>query len=238
MSNANMDLWRRVCVTDPAAVKPITGKQYKGNSPKPYWIIERLTDEFGPCGIGWGFSIASERYERFGEGAQAETLHIACVRFWYVLDGQRGELEQVGQTRGSYTTRDGKFLVDEDAPKKSVTDALVKCASYLGFAGDIFSGRWDDSKYVAEAGREWADRRAKADPARQQWIADRIAEINGAATTGDLRRIMAAALAETDRQQDQDAADRLHAVCEEKLAAAKAKASAAKAAATPQTEST
>ena len=160
----NKDLWRRVCVTDPAAVKPITGKQYAGNSPKPYWIVERMTDEFGPCGIGWGFTILSERFERFGEGKTAEVLHIASVRLWYMLDGKRGELEQVGQTRASYTTSKDKFLVDEDAPKKSVTDALVKCASYLGFAGDIFSGRWDDSKYVAQAAAEWKERKSQDAP--------------------------------------------------------------------------
>lgn len=156
----NKALWKRAFTTDPQAVKPITGKQYNGNSPKPYWIVERLTDEFGPCGIGWGFQIISERFEHFGSGADAESLHIASVRFWYMLGDKRGELEQVGQTRASYTTSKGKFLVDEDAPKKSVTDALVKCASYLGFAGDIFSGRWDDSKYVAEAREEWRQRKA------------------------------------------------------------------------------
>ena len=135
----NKALWRRVCKTDPRHVKPITGKSYSGNSPKPYWIVERITEEFGPCGIGWGFEILGERFEHFGTGDAAEALHVATVRFWYVLDGQRGELEQVGQTRAAYTTSKGKFMVDEDAPKKSVTDALVKCASYLGFAGDIFS---------------------------------------------------------------------------------------------------
>ena len=157
----NKALWQRVCVTDPKAVKPITGKQYNGNSPKPYWIIERLTDEFGPCGIGWGFNILSERIERFSD---TDTLHIAVVRLWYVFDGKRGELEQIGQTKASYTTSKGTFLLDEDAPKKSVTDALIKCASYLGFAGDIFSGRWDDSKYVAEANREWREREKAAEP--------------------------------------------------------------------------
>lgn len=163
---AHKDLWHRAFTTDPRAVKPITGKQYAGNSPKPYWIVERLTDEFGPCGIGWGFQIMNERFERFSD---TDTLHIAAVRFWYVLDGQRGELEQIGQTKASYMTGSGKFMLDEDAPKKSVTDALVKCASYLGFAGDIFSGRWDDSKYVAEAAKEWrkrdeADKPAKPEP--------------------------------------------------------------------------
>jgi len=157
----NKALWLRVCVTDPKAVKPITGKQYSGNSPKPYWIVERLTDEFGPCGIGWGFSILSERFERFGEGKTAEALHIAVVRFWYMLDGKRGEIEQMGQTRSSYITSSGKFIVDEDSPKKSVTDGMVKCLSMLGFAGDIFSGQWDDSRYV-----EWAaeESRKRATP--------------------------------------------------------------------------
>lgn len=159
MSNTNKSLWQRAFTTDPRAVKPITGKQYKGNSPKPYWIVERLTDEFGPCGIGWGFNILGERFERFGEH---ESLHVAIVRLWYVMDGKRGEFEQVGQTRASYMSAAGKFIVDEDAPKKSVTDALVKCASYLGFAGDIFSGMWDDSKYVEQAGREWRERDAEA----------------------------------------------------------------------------
>lgn len=150
----NKALWNRVCKTDPRHVKPITGKDYSGNSPKPYWIVERLTEEFGPCGIGWGFSVVNERFERFSE---TDTLHVALVHFWYVLGDKRGELQQVGQTKASYVTSKGVFKVDEDAPKKSVTDALVKCASYLGFAGDIFSGRWDDSKYVAELKREFAE---------------------------------------------------------------------------------
>lgn len=152
--NTNMALWERVCVTDPKAVKPITGKQYSGNSPKPYWIVQRLTQEFGPCGLGWGYSILNERMERLTE---TDVLHVAAVRFWYVLDGKRGEVEQIGQTKAVYKTSKGALLVDEDAPKKSVTDALVKCASYIGVAGDIFSGRWDDSKYVAWAREQYAD---------------------------------------------------------------------------------
>ena len=172
---SNKALWKRVCVTDPAAVKPITGKQYSGNSPKPYWIVERLTDEFGPCGIGWGFIVLDERMERLTE---TEILHVARVRFWYELDGKRGEFEQIGQTRALYAKRDKSLMVDEDAPKKSVTDALVKCASYLGFAGDIFSGMWDDSKYVNEAGKHWEAIRAdESKTPRERELDDLAAEL-------------------------------------------------------------
>lgn len=158
-----MKLWRAVCVTDPAAVKPITGKQYKGNSPKPYWIIQRATETFGPCGIGWGVKILSERFERFGD----EALHVAHVQVWYLFNGQRGEIEQMGQTKAAYTSAAGKHIVDEDAPKKSATDGMVKCLSMLGFAGDIFSGQWDDSKYVQWAGEETARREMPAITAEQ-----------------------------------------------------------------------
>jgi hypothetical protein len=151
----NKKLWLEVCVTAPHAVKPITGKQYKGNSPKPYWIIERATEVFGPCGIGWGLEVLDERFERFGE---VESLHIARVQVWYMLDGKKGVIEQMGQTRASYMAGSGKFIVDEDAPKKSVTDGMVKCLSMIGFAGDIFSGQWDDSKYVEWAAEETARR--------------------------------------------------------------------------------
>lgn len=153
---SNMKLWNSVCVTDPSAVKKITGKQYQGNSPKPYWVIQRATEQFGPCGIGWGVEVVNERFERFGE---TEALHVALVRVWFVdQHGKRGQIEQMGQTRAAYMSAAGKYIVDEDAPKKSVTDGMVKCLSMLGFAGDIFSGQWDDSKYVEWAAAETARR--------------------------------------------------------------------------------
>lgn len=159
----NMKLWQSVCVTDPKAVKPITGKQYKGHSPKPYWVIQRATEVFGPCGLGWGVQILSERFERFAD----EALHIAHVKVWYMQDGKRCEIEQMGQTRAAYTSAAGKNIVDEDAPKKSATDGMVKCLSMLGFAGDIFSGQWDDSKYVEWAGQETQRREAPLITAEQ-----------------------------------------------------------------------
>lgn len=159
----NMALWDSVKVTDPKAVKAITGKQYSGNSPKPYWVIQRATEVFGPCGIGWGIHIVSERFERFGD----ESLHVAQVQVWYELGGKRGVIEQMGQTRAEYISSKGKHIVDEDAPKKSVTDGMVKCLSMLGFAGDIFSGQWDDSKYVEWAGQETARRESPAITAEQ-----------------------------------------------------------------------
>jgi len=154
----NLALWKMVEVTPTAHVKEITGKSYKGNSPKPHYLIHKATETFGPCGIGWGFTIEDERIE---EGAGGEKLHIARVKVWYEWNGKRGTVEHIGGTQFSGVRSTGKAFTDEDAPKKSVTDALVKALSLIGFAGDIFMGRYDDSKYLADLKAEEKAEKAK-----------------------------------------------------------------------------
>lgn len=153
MKNENMKFWESVKKTDPKRVKAITGKQYKGNSPQPYYLVERMTEAFGMCGIGWGLNIIRERMERLTD---TDILHVAVVELWYKQGDEYGKITQIGQTKACYKTSSGSMLVDEDAPKKSVTDAMTKCMSYLGFAGDIFSGQWDDSKYVQALTQEFS----------------------------------------------------------------------------------
>lgn len=168
----NKALWKRAFTTDPTAVKPITGKPYKGNSPKPYWLIERATEEFGPIGVGWGVDVKSERFERVSD---TDVLHVAVVSVWYVHNGVRSQtFDQMGGTKAVYAKSDGKLIVDEDAGKKSVTDGMVKCLSMIGFAGDIFSGMWDDSKYVEHAGQVWSQAREEE---RRGFDGDREAEL-------------------------------------------------------------
>lgn len=143
----NLALWQSVEKTPKDQTKAITGKSYSGTSPKPHYLVRKATETFGPCGIGWGFHIVDERIE---EGAGGERLSIARVKVWYEWGGKRGEVEHIGGTQFSGTRKSGQPFTDEDAPKKSVTDALVKALSMIGFAGDIFMGRYDDSKYVRE----------------------------------------------------------------------------------------
>lgn len=149
----NLALWNAVEKTPVDQTKKITGKSYQGTSPKPHYLVHKATETFGPCGIGWGFQIVDERIE---EGAGGERMHLARVKVWYEWNGKRGEVEHIGGTQFSGTRSSGKAFTDEDAPKKSVTDALVKALSMIGFAGDIFMGRYDDSKYVAELKSEEA----------------------------------------------------------------------------------
>ncbi len=161
----NLKLWQAVEKTPVEHTKPITGKSYKGTSPKPHYLVQKATETFGPCGIGWGFSVE----ERVEQGAmigdnEFDRMHIAKVKVWYEWDGKRGEVEHIGGTPFSGRRSSGAPFTDEDAPKKSVTDALIKALSMIGFAGDIFMGRYDDSKYVSDLQDE-AKEKAKSSAA-------------------------------------------------------------------------
>ena len=112
--SGNLDLWSSVEQTPPAQTKPITGKSYSGTSPKPYYLVQKATETFGPCGIGWGFTIEDERIE---EGAGGERMSIARVKVWYEWNGKRGEVEHIGGTSFSGTRKNGNPFTDEDAPR-------------------------------------------------------------------------------------------------------------------------
>ena len=175
----NTELWQKAFKTDPKHVKEITGKQYKGNSPKPYHLIDRANQIFGDCGDRWGIRVVSERFERLSD---TYVFHVALVEFWYVLKEKTCTIQQMGQTKACYMSSASKLIVDEDAPKKSVTDAMVKCMSMIGFAGDIFSGRWDDSKYVAEINAEFRSAENPKNPpvaASEKITPEQLRELDG-----------------------------------------------------------
>ena len=143
----NLDLWNKHADIDPAFTKPITGKAYKGTSPSPQYVIRCLTDMFGPVGQGFGWDVTAEGWQPLGD----EVLHWCRIRFWHT-DRANG-FDAYGQTKALMKTKNG-MMADEDAPKKSLTDAIVKAASQVGVAANIFLGRWDDQKYVAQVAEE------------------------------------------------------------------------------------
>lgn len=149
MNRDNLKLWEAHEDIDPKFTKAITGRDYGGTSPNPQYVIKCLTDLFGPVGIGFGWRVIAEGFERFGD----TSLHWCRIEFWHT--DRANIFEAYGQTKAAYVTSKGTMRVDEDAPKKSLTDAIVKAASQIGIAANIFLGRWDDQKYVAEVNAEY-----------------------------------------------------------------------------------
>lgn len=173
----NMRHWKRFEDIDPAFTKPITGKAYKGTSPNPQYVIRCLTEIFGPVGVGFGWTVAAEDFTPMGD----EVLHWCRIQFWHT--DRANTFDSYGQTKALMKTKNGMML-DEDAPKKSLTDAIIKAASHVGIAANIFLGRWDDQKYVAEVAAEY---RAEARKAGAQDAA--TGGTLSAAPTADLREL-------------------------------------------------
>ncbi|KAA0020753.1 hypothetical protein F0A16_02900 [Salinicola corii] len=165
---SHMALWERVKTTPESATKEATVGGQKITSIDTIHMIQMATKEFGPMGIGWGYSIDEERFDQGAPVTDAqgtvighEQTHTIRMKLWYKLNGERGEVEQYGHTRAVYRTNKGTWMTDGEAPKKSTSDAMKKCLSLLGFSADIFSGLYDDQGYVAA--RRTEERLAKSD---------------------------------------------------------------------------
>ncbi|WP_210354519.1 hypothetical protein [Brucella sp. 2280] len=182
---SKLDLWEAHADIDPAMTKAITGKAYKGTSPNPQHVIWCLTDMFGPVGQGFGWEVLAEDFTPLGE----EILHWCRIRFWHT--DRQNYYEAYGQTKALMKTRNSGLMSDEDAPKKSLTDAIIKAASQLGIAANIFLGRWDDQKYVDELKKEFR----QDEPANSTKLSTKSedARVLYAALEKDMRRIKARA---------------------------------------------
>ena len=153
----NLKLWNTWADIDPKYTKKITGKPYQGTSPSPQYVIKCLTDMFGPIGVGWGLHVKAEGFTPLAD----EILHWCRVEFWHT--DRANTFEAYGQTKALMKTHNG-LKSDEDAPKKSFTDALVKAASYIGVASNIFLGRWDDQRYVDDVKAAFNDNAPATEP--------------------------------------------------------------------------
>jgi len=168
----NMTIWEFGAHTAPSAVKKTTSDGYPHSSINATYMAKKATELFGPIGTGWGYDIIEERYDDAGPIFDVNNGELLChaknhtilLRLWYKVGNEIGTVSQFGHTKYIYKSKYG-FTVDSEAPKKTLTDAMKKCLSLLGFSADIFLGQFDDQDYVeAQAAKEElekADNRAE-----------------------------------------------------------------------------
>jgi hypothetical protein len=148
----NLRIWDALAKTDPAHTKPFNrAGGFKGTAIKPIYIIKRLTDQFGPCGEGWG--IGEPKFELV-HSQEGEVLVFCTVRCWH---GQDRSLYGVGGDKVVVRRNDGKMFHDDEAFKKAFTDAVGNAFKFLGVSADVHMGQFDDSKYVEEVRAEFEE---------------------------------------------------------------------------------
>lgn len=142
----NMSIYEaaRACPQD--ALKPITAGKLKGKSDvNPMWRIKRLTELFGPCGIGWR---TTDECFWFTPGAGGEVVAWCSIRLQYADPESHEWSSPVFGIGGSMLvdTQRGQLASNDDAYKMAYTDAISVACKALGFAADVYWGA-DRTKY-------------------------------------------------------------------------------------------
>lgn len=148
----NLAIWTQVMVTDEGAKKAIDGSNL--TSINHNYQIKRATALFGPIGFGWGYKvIKAEVIEGALISADKPAVGVTKVssvhiEFWYMHEKQKCTFEHFGQTTLVGKKSTGELYNDEDAHKKSLTDAIGKSLSMLGFSADIYGGETDNKTVI------------------------------------------------------------------------------------------
>ena len=158
----NMSLYNAVRTPPPEALKTIQAGRLKGMSDiNPMWRIKALTEQFGPCGTGWKYTI-----ERFWteSGAGGEIAAFAQINLYYRI-GEQWSDSVPGIGGSSFVSKEKTGLyVSDECYKMALTDALSVACKALGVAADVY---WqaDKTKYTndTEPLREKADEKMLAE---------------------------------------------------------------------------
>lgn len=226
MSNTNMRIWDQVDKTDTRFTKDAKVGGQQITSLNGTAMIMKATEVFGPAGIGFGWSVVEERFDKgaemfSGEGEKRISLgqelnHTMKITFWFLLDGKRGEIEQYGCTPYLYKSKFGT-TTDGEAPKKSLTDAIKKSLSMLGFSADVFLGMFDDRDYVQQLQDEQAiehaeNREAEIERQKQErldYIKSVVDTMQGAQSAHELKKLHDAAVRKLTARNDDTGVKRI-----------------------------
>lgn len=137
----NLKIYEAVRKVPQQAMKPIQGGRLKGMTDiNPMWRIKALTEQFGPCGIGWKYEITDKRLEKGGGDEIAAFVDIDLYfkhedKWSEAIPGTGGSSFVAKENKGLYTS--------DECFKMALTDAISVACKALGFGADVY---WDKDK--------------------------------------------------------------------------------------------
>ena len=139
----NLKIYNAVREVPKNAQRTINAGRLKGKTDiNPMWRIKALTEQFGPCGIGWYYIPTKQWTEVCGD----EICAFANIELYIKVDGEWSK--PIFGTGGSkLIEKESKGLhVSDECFKMANTDAISVACKELGIGADIY---WNDdsSKY-------------------------------------------------------------------------------------------
>lgn len=142
----NMELFRQFEKTPEEAKKPIEAGRLKGFTDiNPMWRFKRLTEVFGPCGVGWKFVITDKQIV---PGADGVVSAFVDILLFYKINGEWSD-GIPGTGGSSFVAKESKGLYTSDECfKMALSDAIGTACKALGMSADIYFSK-DRSKYTS-----------------------------------------------------------------------------------------
>jgi hypothetical protein len=161
----NLWLYNKYREVPTEALKAFDNGTFKGTDINTMWRIKCLTEEFGPCGIGWYYDII-KLWEI--EGKNGELLCFAEIKLYFKYQEQwsKGISATGGSKLVSYVQSKQYHKNSDEGYKMALTDALGVACKYLGFGANTYWAN-DKSKYTAFSTDENEGEGNKVQPIKQ-----------------------------------------------------------------------
>ncbi len=156
----NLKIYNAVKKVPDEAKRAITGGRLKGKTEiNPMWRIKALTEQFGPCGIGWYYEVTKQWLEPSGTEVAAFVNILLYIK---VGDEWSKPIPGVGGAMFVEQQKGGAYVSDE-CYKMATTDAISVACKQLGIGADVY---WeaDKTKYMDPA--QQLDGKTEADKIR------------------------------------------------------------------------
>ena len=147
MNPENLTIYEKVRTVPQEAQKPIAAGRLKGKTDiNPMWRIKTLTEQFGPVGLGWYYTIDRTWLDAGGTGEV--TAHVEISLYFKSGDTWSQPIKGLGGSMLVSNERNGKYT-DDDCYKKALTDAISVACKALGIGADVYWNN-DPSKYSSK----------------------------------------------------------------------------------------
>lgn len=121
------DIWSEV---PSEACKEFSNGRFKGTDINPQWRIQVLTEQFGPCGIGWYYTIDRQ----WSEEVAGQVLAYCNVSLYVKINGEWSK--PIMGTGGNWESKSNAS--NDECYKMALTDALSIACKALGIGAKIW----------------------------------------------------------------------------------------------------
>lgn len=142
--NENLSIYEKCREVPENAKKTIGAGRLKGKTDiNPMWRIKKLTELFGPCGIGWYYDV----YKKWTEEAGDEIAAFVDINL-YIKSGEEWS-KPIHGTGGSMLAANekGGLHLSDECYKMATTDAISVACKQLGIGADVYWAA-DNTKYT------------------------------------------------------------------------------------------